>query len=100
MNAGDGKQCNLTADASGIILDGGTVTMLTYTGRWARIPREERLCSCGTGEVQTEEHVLVLCPLSNQLHSLYPDINFRLPDMFASPSMSLAAYIYNCLNIF
>ena len=66
------------------------------TGRWARIPREERLCSCGTGEVQTEEHVLVHCPLSNQLRSLYPDINFRFPDMFASPSMSLAAYIYNC----
>jgi hypothetical protein len=70
------------------------------TGRWARIPREERLCSCSTGEVQTEEHVLVHCPLSSQLRSLYPDIVFNIPAMFSSPPVSLASYIYNCLNIF
>ena len=32
------------------------------TGRWARIPRERRLCDCGA--VQAEEHVLVRCPLT------------------------------------
>ena len=35
------------------------------TGRWSRIPREERLCQCGTG-VQTEEHVIIQCPLTAQ----------------------------------
>ncbi len=31
------------------------------TGRWSRIPREERLCSCGEN-VQTESHVLLQGP--------------------------------------
>ena len=30
------------------------------TGRWARLPRERRLCPCG--QVQHELHVLVDCP--------------------------------------
>ena len=29
------------------------------TGRWSRIPQEQRLCVCGT--VQTKEHVLIHC---------------------------------------
>ena len=39
------------------------------TGRWARIPRERRLCECGT--VQDEEHVLVRCPLTEPLRRRY-----------------------------
>ena len=32
------------------------------TGRWSRIPREERLCDrCDAAAVQDEEHVLVSC---------------------------------------
>ena len=31
------------------------------TGRWSRIPREERMCPCGTN-IQDEHHVFV-CPL-------------------------------------
>lgn len=31
------------------------------TGRWSRIPREDRMCDCGMA-VQTEEHVLLHCP--------------------------------------
>ena len=34
------------------------------TGRWSRIPREERLCRCG-GEVEDEEHILLRCPETN-----------------------------------
>ena len=40
------------------------------TGRWSRIPRENRLCQCG--EVQTEHHVLIECPLSETLRTQYP----------------------------
>ena len=39
------------------------------TGGWARIPRERRLCECGT--VQDEEHVLVRCPLTEPLRRRY-----------------------------
>ena len=44
------------------------------TGRWnrrgrGRLPMEERLCSCGL--VQSEEHVISFCPLSQTLRDIY-----------------------------
>ena len=38
------------------------------TGRWSRIPRNNRVCACGTS-VQTEEHILLTCPLTCTLRS-------------------------------
>ena len=35
------------------------------TGRWSRLPRENRLCPCG--EIQTEHHVMCECPLVKHL---------------------------------
>jgi len=48
------------------------------TGRWARIPREERMCQCGEG-VQTEEHVLCDCTLVASIREAYGNegINFE-----------------------
>ena len=40
------------------------------TGRWSRIPRESRLCSCGIS-VQTEEHVLLECSETANLRATY-----------------------------
>ena len=40
------------------------------TGRWSRIPREERKCDCG--EIQMEEHVLLFCPLSAHIRNNFP----------------------------
>ena len=42
------------------------------TGCWSRVSREDRLCNCG--EVQTEEHVLLFCPLTQQLRDLHPNV--------------------------
>ena len=44
------------------------------TGRWnrrgrGRLPMEERLCSCGL--IQSEEHVISFCPLSQSLRDNY-----------------------------
>ena len=45
------------------------------TGRWARIPRNLRLCPCG--EIQNEDHVLLRCPMSQQLRFTFPlTVNF------------------------
>ena len=44
------------------------------TGRWnrrgrGRLPMKERLCYCGL--VQSEEHVISFCPLSQTLRDIY-----------------------------
>ena len=44
------------------------------TGRWSRVPRERRLCSCG--EVQTEEHVVCHCPRTIHVRERHPNLNF------------------------
>ena len=40
------------------------------TGRWARLPREARLCTCGA--IQTEEHVLLHCALTQSIRDTTP----------------------------
>ena len=40
------------------------------TGRWSRIPRDQRTCVCNEG-VQTEEHVLTACPSVNDIKLKY-----------------------------
>ena len=42
------------------------------TGRWTRTPREQRLCTCG--DIQSEEHVLLNCPMSQELRSNFPSV--------------------------
>ena len=34
--------------------------LMIETGRWSRIPRENRLCACGV--IQDEAHVIQVCP--------------------------------------
>ena len=47
------------------------------TGRWARIEPEDRLCMCG--QIQTEEHVLLYCVLTDHIRDLSPsNINFPI----------------------
>lgn len=46
------------------------------TGRWSRIPPEMRLCTCDQHAVQTEEHVLLACPLSRTLRLRYGSLDF------------------------
>ena len=44
------------------------------TGRWARVPYNDRLCPCGT--VQTEDHIICKCPLTADIRSENSDMNF------------------------
>ena len=37
------------------------------TGRWSRTPRDLRVCPCSPVSIQDEEHVLIRCPLSQQV---------------------------------
>ena len=62
------------------------------SGRWARIPRDLRLCSCG--EIQNEDHVLLRCPISQDLRSTFP-----LTANYGSASQLLNASYPDIVNI-
>jgi hypothetical protein len=73
------------------------------TGRWARIPRENRLCSCTEG-IQSEEHVLIFCKETEVLRDNYEhakSVN-NIADLFdKAPDMSnLAKYCHKVLSKF
>ena len=46
------------------------------TGRWARIPRDERLCRCGPS-MQTEEHVVCFCPYTLEIRREHSTVDFE-----------------------
>ena len=70
------------------------------TGRWARTPREARLCSCGAA-VQDERHTIVDCPQVHHIREKFgkPNIDFVsfLNDM---PSKSDLCLINDILKFF
>ena len=77
----------------------GSHRLKIETGRWSRIPREERLCSCGV--VQSEKHVLLHCPLAESIKEHYPNLNFgELQSLMESNCSELAMYCFNVLEQF
>ena len=75
------------------------------TGRWnrrgrGRLPVEERLCSCGLGLVQSEDHVISSCPLSYSLRIKY---NFTcLNELMTGdiPMDTVCKIIYEVLELY
>ena len=77
----------------------GSHRLKIETGRWARIPTDERLCVCGA--VQTERHVLLNCPVTEHLQRLYPNLNFNeLADLMEGNPSEIASYCYAVLKEF
>ena len=69
------------------------------TGRWARIPRERRLCPCGTG-VQDERHVFTCCSITEHLR-YDGTVPHAFPDVIASPkTVDDFRYIYDIFECF
>ena len=69
------------------------------TGRWARLPRDERICSCGTG-VQDEYHVIEDCILSDGVRNKYNDIQFNCISICACDTPSKAWAIHDIIETF
>ena len=44
------------------------------TGRWSRVPADERFCPCGS--IQTEEHIICQCPLTSDIRAEYESMDF------------------------
>ena len=69
------------------------------TGRWSRIARENRFCSCEMNAVQTEDHVALECPLTADLRRAY-NISFTcLVELFENCTSQTIAYIYKVLKL-
>ena len=66
------------------------------TGRWSRIPREQRTCLCG--EVQTEQHVICDCELTRACRN---DRQFNnLNAFFQENPTDICAIVNSSLQIF
>ena len=73
------------------------------TGRWnrrgrGRLPMEERLCPCGL--IQSEEHVISSCPLSQSLRDSY---NFsQINDLFSGnfPNDTICKIVFQVLELY
>ena len=67
------------------------------TGRWSRTPKELRLCDCG--QVQTEEHVLLECPLTAQERMIHSCLKFDSVEnlMQSKPVKDLVVYCHSVL---
>ena len=76
------------------------------TGRWARIQREDRLCSCGN--LQTEEHVLLYCertaalrselPIMSSFNNAQQVLSFTFPEH--NTNVSVCLYCHKVLKEF
>ena len=70
------------------------------TGRWARIPREERICSCELAELQDEEHVILRCPKTRGIResvtydSVETFFNLELDELCAVSQKLLSESVY------
>ena len=67
------------------------------TGRWSRIPRENRVCRCNSIQLQTESHVLINCSLTHNIRTRYPMLRFHdTSNLFDEVTYicSLCKYVY------
>ena len=75
------------------------------TGRWSSTPRESRHCTCVSNlnqmPIQDEEHVVSDCSLSKQLRQDFPNLNYRILNIFQNDNLNdLCEYIYKLLQLY
>ena len=73
------------------------------TGRWSRVPREQRLCQCNLGFIQTECHVLLECTLSEHLRQRFTNLNFDEFNLLLNNEehiVDLCRYIHEVVTIY
>ena len=73
------------------------------TGRWSRIPHERRVCHCDNTQIQTEAHVLISCPLTQNIRHNYLMLNFTdISTLLSEDShiYHLCTYIHQVLCLY
>lgn len=70
------------------------------TGRWARVDHNDRICSCPGRFVQSEDHVICKCSLTENVRT-NSDLDFTsLADLFNGESGEVCEVISLCLKRF
>ena len=70
------------------------------TGRWSRIPADQRVCPCDGVSVQDEEHVLVACPRTQHLRQQHPRLDFTSAAVLLNERVhvkDLCSFVHNVL---
>ena len=70
------------------------------TGRGSRTPRKARLCTCGSGDVQTERHIIENCPLTLHIRQKYNCLNVDTSDVLICSTKSKEYFINDVMDIF
>jgi exonuclease III len=71
------------------------------TGRWGRVDRESRTCTCEVGGVQDEEHVTTVCGLTTGPRGKYGIEHQQLKDLFSEvEDERLCPFFYELSKIF
>jgi hypothetical protein len=70
------------------------------TGRWARIPQNERLCVCNIGLVQDEKHIIVECPMVEDVRIKYGFVNPNFEDIVKCDTVAKCYYLYEIYKRF
>ena len=70
------------------------------TGRWSRLEREERVCTCEAGGIQDEAHAIETCTHLSELRLEFTnDLTFTLEEISKSNYAAAAAFIFKALEI-
>ena len=77
----------------------GSHLLKIETGRWSRVPRENRLCHCAEGSVQDEVHVIESCALLNETRSMFPELEFKAEVFFNKNTADVAKFITKAFEI-
>ena len=77
----------------------GSHRLKVETGRWSRIARELRLCSCEKGEVQDERHLIESCQHLSNLRLAYPELVFRAEEFFHNNAGEVALFVHKAMDM-
>ena len=70
-------------------------------GRWSRVPREDRKCLCDQNQIQTEEHVLLACPLTTSIRERFDIMQSTLEEFFEkNGEITIVSAIHGVLQYF
>jgi len=79
----------------------GSHRLKIETGRWSRIPRENRLCICNEEKIQSEEHVLIDCKCSSNLRDRFHNLDFTsVETLMSCDTKQLCHYCFDITKFF